>query len=121
WLNAPVFKALRNPTYSGDCKDCEFNDVCGGCRARAYAQTGDLMAQDPWCEYKPEGKQNKKPSSDKNGKPAWSREAEDRLSKAPFFLRGMVRKAVERYASSKGLKEITPEIMGELKRRKDRG
>jgi MoaA/NifB/PqqE/SkfB family radical SAM enzyme len=27
--------------------------VCGGCRARAYATTGDYLAEEPYCVYKP--------------------------------------------------------------------
>ena len=37
----------------GKCGACEFNSICGGCRARAYVHTGDMFAEDPYCPYKP--------------------------------------------------------------------
>ncbi|NLT31639.1 MAG: TIGR04053 family radical SAM/SPASM domain-containing protein [Propionibacterium sp.] len=52
----PMFRALRDPSgYSGKCGVCEFNDVCGGSRARAFAMTGDPLASDPTCAYQPRG------------------------------------------------------------------
>jgi len=35
--------------YEGSCGKCEYIDICGGCRARAYYYTGNLMAEEPWC------------------------------------------------------------------------
>jgi radical SAM protein with 4Fe4S-binding SPASM domain len=50
----PVFTALRNPdALGGKCGVCEFRRVCGGARARAYAMTGDLFAEEPACAYQP--------------------------------------------------------------------
>lgn len=50
----PVFKALRDPDQlHGRCGVCEFRRVCGGSRARAYALTGDFLAEDPACAYQP--------------------------------------------------------------------
>src|SRR5919204_562949 len=37
----------------GRCGACEMNAQCGGCRARAYGMTGDLMAEDPLCTHTP--------------------------------------------------------------------
>jgi AdoMet-dependent heme synthase len=37
----------------GKCGCCEFRHVCMGCRARAYAATGDFMASEPFCVYEP--------------------------------------------------------------------
>lgn len=46
--------ALRNPTHlKGKCGRCEFKDICGGSRARAFAMTGDVFAADPLCAYQP--------------------------------------------------------------------
>ena len=51
---APAFRALRAPqTFHGRCGICGFRTVCGGSRARAYATTGDFMAEDPLCAYEP--------------------------------------------------------------------
>jgi radical SAM protein with 4Fe4S-binding SPASM domain len=42
WRTSPVFAALRDPSrYSGRCGVCEYSAICGGCRARAMAATGD--------------------------------------------------------------------------------
>ncbi|MEM2420020.1 MAG: radical SAM protein [Candidatus Bathyarchaeia archaeon] len=50
WLNSEVFEALRNrENLKGSCGECQFKYVCGGCRARAYAYTHDIMASDPGC------------------------------------------------------------------------
>jgi len=71
WFNSEVFKALRDfDRLKGKCGVCEYRDVCGGCRARAYGLSTDLMdfcgalheptesrgdylAEDPWCVYQP--------------------------------------------------------------------
>ena len=50
----PVFLSLRSPDrLKGKCGNCPFNAICGGCRARAYACTGDYMAEEPACAYDP--------------------------------------------------------------------
>jgi radical SAM protein with 4Fe4S-binding SPASM domain len=38
----------------GKCGVCEYNEICGGCRNRAYAYTGDIYESDPACAYTPE-------------------------------------------------------------------
>ncbi len=54
YRNTPIFKALRNTTrLEGKCGACEFKEICGGSRARAYALTGDPLAQEPCCIYQP--------------------------------------------------------------------
>ena len=46
WENAPLFQDLRDfGKYKGRCGSCEYLNVCGGCRARAYAVTGDYLEQ----------------------------------------------------------------------------
>jgi MoaA/NifB/PqqE/SkfB family radical SAM enzyme len=37
----------------GKCGCCEFRNVCMGCRARAFAATGNYMAEEPFCVYEP--------------------------------------------------------------------
>ena len=49
----PVLKAIRNAGFPGRCGRCEYADECGGSRARAYAATGDPLADDPACRYLP--------------------------------------------------------------------
>ena len=52
----PIFTALRDPDrLGGRCGRCEYRRVCGGSRARAYAATGDHLAEDPLCVYQPAG------------------------------------------------------------------
>ncbi|HET9519374.1 MAG TPA: TIGR04053 family radical SAM/SPASM domain-containing protein [Actinoplanes sp.] len=54
YRTAPLFTALRDPgRLKGRCGACEFRTVCGGSRARAYAVTGDVHAQEPACNYRP--------------------------------------------------------------------
>ena len=43
----------RRTSLGGRCGECEMNGHCGGCRARAYGMTGDLMAEDPLCTHTP--------------------------------------------------------------------
>lgn len=50
WAESDVFRKLRDPNgYGGSCGQCRFRFECGGCRARAYAATGDFLAQDSTC------------------------------------------------------------------------
>ena len=46
-----VFKNLRNreETLKGNCGDCRYKTICGGCRGRAMAYTDDYLAEDPSC------------------------------------------------------------------------
>ncbi|ACX52366.1 Radical SAM domain protein [Ammonifex degensii KC4] len=52
WREAPIFQRLRTRQYTGKCGECEYNDICGGCRARALYYYGDYMAEEPWCLYR---------------------------------------------------------------------
>lgn len=51
WREAEVFQRLRTQEYSGKCGQCDYQEVCGGCRARALFYYGDYMAEEPWCLY----------------------------------------------------------------------
>ena len=54
WENSQVFHELRDTNnLKGKCGCCEFRNVCMGCRARAYAATGDFMDEEPFCVYQP--------------------------------------------------------------------
>ncbi len=54
WEKSELFLQLRDfKSYKGNCGKCEYIHVCGGCRARAYAMTGDFLAQEPFCSYIP--------------------------------------------------------------------
>ncbi len=51
WATSPVLKDLREreKRLQGDCGECEYRRLCGGCRGRAWATTGDYLAEDPSC------------------------------------------------------------------------
>jgi radical SAM protein with 4Fe4S-binding SPASM domain len=54
WENSELLKNLRNfSSYKGRCGVCEYVNVCGGCRARAYCLKDDYMEEDPYCKYIP--------------------------------------------------------------------
>jgi radical SAM protein len=54
YRDAPLFRALRDPArLAGRCGVCEYRDRCGGSRARAFAATGDPLAEDPGCAWQP--------------------------------------------------------------------
>ncbi len=54
WENSKLFNDLRDESkLKGKCGRCSYKSVCGGCRARAYAATGDYMAEEPYCIYVP--------------------------------------------------------------------
>ena len=54
YRDEPLFRALREPdVLTGRCGVCEYRDRCGGSRARAYAATGDPLAEDPGCAWQP--------------------------------------------------------------------
>ncbi len=54
YRNHPVFKRLRDPgQLEGKCGSCEYNRLCGGSRARAYATSKRYMGEEPLCIYQP--------------------------------------------------------------------
>jgi radical SAM protein len=54
YRTAAVFRRVRDYTQlKGKCGVCEFKNICGGSRSRAYAITGDAMRSDPFCVYQP--------------------------------------------------------------------
>ena len=56
YRDSPLFRQLRDTAQlAGKCGQCEFKEVCGGSRSRAYALTGDPMAEEPCCSYIPRG------------------------------------------------------------------
>lgn len=54
YRNSTLFQSLRDPgNLKGKCGDCEFKDLCGGSRARAWAVHGDVFAEEPCCSHIP--------------------------------------------------------------------
>jgi radical SAM protein len=54
YRHASLFQLMHNPrSFKDRCGVCEFHEVCGGSRSRAYQATGDALASDPLCEFTP--------------------------------------------------------------------
>jgi radical SAM protein len=54
YRNSDLFRVLRDTTQrEGKCGICEYQKICGGSRSRAYALTGNYLAEDPRCVYQP--------------------------------------------------------------------
>jgi radical SAM protein with 4Fe4S-binding SPASM domain len=51
WESSPVFEDLRSrdSRLRGRCGDCSYRRLCGGCRGRSLAVTGDYLSEDPSC------------------------------------------------------------------------
>ena len=53
WIDdpSPELKMLRRmkSKLKGACSDCQYLELCGGCRQKAYYFLGDLMGEDPTC------------------------------------------------------------------------
>lgn len=61
YRHSPLFTSLRNTVnLKGKCGVCEFREICGGSRARAYAMTGDMFAEEPCCVWQPRQKSMEK-------------------------------------------------------------
>lgn len=122
WEGSEVFEQLRTGRLSGRCGKCEYREVCGGCRARAYAESGDYLGPDESCAYEPSGAEpvvsagraisygQAAPSS-----LAWSPEARTRLERVPSFVRGVVTARVEQFARDRGYTHIDAKVMEEVR------
>jgi radical SAM protein with 4Fe4S-binding SPASM domain len=54
------YRGLKNPdNLKGKCGVCEYRGICGGCRTRAHAHTGDWFESDPACAYIPKNLRKK--------------------------------------------------------------
>ncbi len=127
WSSSDVFQAMRRRTeLGGRCGACEFGGACGGCRARAWAATGDLLAEDPLCGYEPGAHPEARATfsaalsygedaSDR--KLAWDPAAEDRMKRIPAFVRGMVVRAVEEQCRKAGRETVTVAVLDEIRSR----
>ncbi|MFQ5672518.1 MAG: radical SAM protein [Nitrospinales bacterium] len=120
WTEAPLMRELRNrKNLEGKCGTCEFSSMCSGCRARAFAETGNYMAEDPSCDYEPGKYGNKEITlkiEDTLGlevefKTSWTPEAKKRLERIPSFARGMVVKGIENFAEKHGFSVIDQAVV----------
>ena len=119
WEKSPNFMRLRAPELKGKCGQCEYNKLCGGCRARPVAFGQDLMDEDVFCVYVPAHGEVLLPLSDSaHQEIRWSGEAEQRLSRIPMFVRKMVKKRAEAYAAEIGASVVTEEHLATLSARR---
>jgi radical SAM protein with 4Fe4S-binding SPASM domain len=135
WTSSALFADIRRRTsLGGRCGACEMNGHCGGCRARAYGMTGDLMAEDPLCTHVP-GTFAGSPLLERQtavsyptptmiqyggespSTIAWDDAAAARMKKIPAFVRGMVVKAVEESCRKNGLDRVTVEELDRIRAR----
>jgi radical SAM protein with 4Fe4S-binding SPASM domain len=138
WSSSKLFTDIRRRSaLEGRCGACEMNTQCGGCRARAYGMTGDLMAEDPLCTHTP-GRFAGSPllAIERTGGSfpafasrtlqygleaaetiAWDPAASERMKKIPAFVRGMVVKAVEDACRRDGISRVTIEDLEAIRAR----
>jgi len=114
WSQSPTFQSLRNPELQGKCGSCEFQKLCGGCRARPFAMGGSLMDSDPWCVHVPDGSPVIQPLLEKPTYLVWSEGAKKRMLRIPAFLRKMVKHRAESYVIGLGMNEVTEEHLATL-------
>src|SRR5690349_12851436 len=122
WRSAPLFRQLREGRLGGKCGACEYRKLCGGCRARAFALEGDVLAADPSCAYEPTGDTTpivpaREIAYGEDCAPAlvWAEAARERVERIPSFVRGVVMQRVEAYARRQGRREVTPELLAEVR------
>lgn len=123
WASSPLLGQLREGALGGRCGRCEYRKVCGGCRARAYAESGDPLGPDDSCAYDPPGDRplvEPRPGVT-YGRAAdlelpWTPEAQERLARVPSFVRGVVTRRVEDFARERGYTTIDAGVMAEVRR-----
>ena len=128
WSRDDQLCELRDRSrLAGRCGCCEYREICGGCRARALAATGDPLAEDPSCRHVPSGGSEATRSREQTfgGELSftldWSQEALERLGAVPSFLSGMVVARVERAARANGQTRVTSQLMQEVRARSPMG
>jgi len=129
WNTSDLFTGIRRrASLGGRCGECEMNAQCGGCRARAFGMTGDLMAEDPLCTHIPGTFAGspllsvQRPARLEYGGPspatiAWDADASERMKKIPAFVRGMVVKAVEDSCRKNGVSRVSVEELEKIRAR----
>ncbi|MBI2164960.1 MAG: radical SAM protein [Chloroflexi bacterium] len=132
WAMSPVLTQFRVPQrrLGGKCGQCPFSQgedpLCVGCRARAFSLAGDALTADPWCLYKPApvaAPLDGKAAQDGGAPPTlqatvvWTPEAQERLGRVPFFIRGRVKQSAETHVRQQGLDQVTTEVLEHLRHR----
>jgi radical SAM protein with 4Fe4S-binding SPASM domain len=129
WTSSELFTDIRRrASLGGRCGACEMNAHCGGCRARAYGMTGDVMAEDPLCTHTPGTFAGsplltvQRPKAVEYGAQSpttidWDDAASARMKKIPAFVRGMVVRAVEDSCRRNGITRVTAEELEKIRAR----
>ncbi|CAN5881948.1 hypothetical protein BH23GEM9_BH23GEM9_26330 [soil metagenome] len=124
WFGAPLLRALRENEPGGKCGSCEYRRVCGGCRARAFARTGDVLGPDDSCAYEPDGSIAviEAPAPVRYGTTTttampWDDDAAARMNRVPSFVRGVVMARVEAYARDRGADRVSLQLLTEVRSR----
>lgn len=122
WHSSKLFRALRGGEVGGKCGACEYRQLCGGCRARAFATEGDYLAEDPSCAYEPDPTraviEHARPVTygmTLEAELAWAPDARARMNRIPSFVRGVVIKRVEDYARRHGHSHVTTQLLQEVR------
>lgn len=103
WETGDAFVRLRQEMPGGKCGSCDYRVSCGGCRARALATKGDLMAEDGKCNYCPPPSAGPEPLLIRQFPTiAWTPEAQRLLERIPGFVRDKVRSGLEHKAMAAG-------------------
>lgn len=118
WETAPTLNELRVPKLQGRCGICEYQKLCGGCRARPLARDGNLMGEDFLCNYQPQSGAVIDPIAPTNDTVKWSKDAETHIARVPGFVRRMVRGRAEDYVLSMGRSEVTSADLSMLAKRR---
>ncbi len=123
WEGSPLFQSLRTGTLEGACGSCEYRGICGGCRARAYARTENVLATDTSCAYEPTGTKPLIQVSDRirygeavEADLQWAPAAEARMQRIPSFVRGVVMGRVETFARTQGADVVTVELLDQVRK-----
>ena len=126
WETSTVFRLLRAGELGGKCGRCEYREVCGGCRARAYARDGDFLDADLSCSYEPAGAAALVQAgavtygavatgAGADSGIEWTVEARQRIGNIPSFVRPVVVKRIESYARRNGTSDITVELIDRIR------
>jgi radical SAM protein with 4Fe4S-binding SPASM domain len=122
WSGADLFSELRGGQLEGKCGRCEYREICGGCRAGAFAVEGTHLGSDESCSYEPTGEEELVASravtygEAPKTEMAWTADAEARIKRIPSFVRGVVVKRLEDYARREGYTEVTIDMMREVRK-----
>lgn len=127
WQSSGLFRRIRERhALGGRCGECELNRHCGGCRARAYGMTGDVMAEDPLCTHQPgtfpEAAARLRSATMEYGAEtgatvSWDDDASERMGRIPAFVRGMVTRSVESYCRQHGIERVSAEVLERIRAR----